>query len=157
MGRCGHRVSVGIASLFVVVVVVTRLRVLTFEEVCGRVGGGLREVCEERGVSRGVRCESRGGEWRQRVPEEGVVQCCSLASNKESLIQVWRVRCCIRRWAEEGCDESARRCCYQGAVFGEGNDESAGVGGKEAAGMVVWRWRWCLGWEALLLLSLLGR
>jgi hypothetical protein len=32
MGYC-HRVSVGIASLFVVVVVVTRLRVLTVEEV----------------------------------------------------------------------------------------------------------------------------
>jgi hypothetical protein len=77
MGCC-HRVSVGIASLFVVVVVVTRLRVLTIEEVwCGmrRRLDGARS--EERGVSRGVRCESRGGEWRQRVPEDGRYGTCN--------------------------------------------------------------------------------
>lgn len=45
--------------------------------------------CEERGVSRGGRCESRGGEWRQRVPEDDdMVQCCSLASNKEYGVQL---------------------------------------------------------------------
>jgi hypothetical protein len=37
--------------------------------------------CEERGVSRGVsrgvRCESRGGEWRQRVPEDGRYGTCN--------------------------------------------------------------------------------
>ena len=42
MGYC-HRVSVGVASLFVVVVVVTRLRVLTIEEV--RCEGGVEEAC----------------------------------------------------------------------------------------------------------------
>ena len=68
-------------------------------------------------MSRGVECGD-GGCLRT------MVQCCSLASNREMEIEVSStgVVVYVDGWRSDVITGvgSARRCCYQGAVFGTG-------------------------------------